>query len=180
MRGDDGTGWSLAWKINFWARLHEGNRAFELLKKLLRPVKGGTVVNMSNGGGTYNNLFCAHPPFQIDGNFGGTAGIAEMLVQSQDGYIDLIPALPDNWQSGSFSGLCVRGGAEISVAWENMKVTKMNIKATNNGVFKIKIPSNILYADVEGPGKLKTIVQSAEQYISLQLRNGDIAEIKFK
>jgi len=180
MRGDDGTGWSLAWKINFWARLHEGNRAFELLKKLLRPVKGGTVVNMSNGGGTYNNLFCAHPPFQIDGNFGGTAGIAEMLVQSQDGYIELIPALPDNWQSGSFSDLCVRGGAEISAAWENMKVTKMNIKAINNGVFKIKIPSNILYADVEGPGKLKTIVQSAEQYISLQLRNGDIAEIKFK
>ena len=154
-RGDDGTGWSLAWKINFWARLHDGNRAFALLRKLLRPVKG-SEVNMSNGGGTYANLFCGHPPFQIDGNFGGTAGIAEMLLQSQEGYIQLLPALPDAWKDGSFSGWCVRGGAVVDAQWTNAILKKVVIKATADNTFKIKMPANVTKVEMRRKEKLVT------------------------
>lgn len=139
-RGDDGTGWSLAWKINFWARLHDGNRAFKLLHRVLRPVAAEAAdhVNMRDGGGTFNNLFNAHPPFQIDGNFGGAAGIAEMLLQSQQGYIELLPALPDQWKDGSFSRLCARGGIEVSASWKDKVITKASFKATTDGLLRIK------------------------------------------
>lgn len=139
-RGDKSTGWSMAWKINFWARLHDGDHAFKLLGDLLRPcVDQGT--NMVNGGGTYPNLFCAHPPFQIDGNFGGCAGIAEMLLQSQSGVIEILPALPTAWPSGNFKGLKVRGGGEVSATWAEGKLTKANLKATIPGTFEILIPA---------------------------------------
>lgn len=139
-RGDEGTGWSRAWKINFWARLHDGNRAYKLLKSLLEPSLSMDVNYTSHGGGTYPNLFCAHPPFQIDGNFGGTAGIAEMLIQSQNDYIELLPALPDKWKNGSFKGLRVRGGVEVGVIWENGKVKTVEITASTDNSFKIKAP----------------------------------------
>jgi alpha-L-fucosidase 2 len=125
-RGDDGTGWSLAWKVNFWARLQDGNRAHKLFKSVLRPVNSqGT--NMADGGGSYSNLLCAHPPFQLDGNMGSTAGVAEMLLQSQTGIIELLPALPDAWPAGEVKGLKARGNVTLDEVWENGRLVSVSI-----------------------------------------------------
>lgn len=172
-RGDEGTGWSRAWKINFWARLHNGNRAYKLLKSLLEPAFGSDV-HMNRGGGTYPNLFCAHPPFQIDGNFGGTAGIAEMLIQSQDGYIHLLPALPDTWGQGEFKGLRVRGGAEVDVAWEGKKPRRLQIRASNSHTFQVKAPDGVI--QVKRKGKDLPV---QDGFITLAMNPGDTEEIRF-
>lgn len=131
-RGDPSTGWSMAWKVNLWARLLDGNHANKLLKEQL------SLVGPSSKGGTYPNLFDAHPPFQIDGNFGCTAGITEMLMQSHDGAIHILPALPDAWTEGEVKGIVARGGFVLDLVWENAKIKTIKIHSKLGGNCRLR------------------------------------------
>lgn len=142
-RGDASTGWSMAWKMNFWARLQDGNHAYRILNNFITLV-GGSGVDYNNGGGIYANLFCAHPPFQIDGNLGYTAGVTEMLMQSQTGKIQLLPALPDAWQQGKVSGIKARGNFEIlEMTWKEGKIVKLKIRSLSGGKCSIVVPNRL-------------------------------------
>lgn len=140
-RGDVSTGWSMGWKVNFWARQLDGDHAFELLKQELKPAPPGD--SKTAAGGTYPNLFDAHPPFQIDGNFGCTAGITEMLMQSYDGDIHLLPALPSAWPSGSIKGMVARGGFIIDMDWDKGKITSLSITSKLGGTCRLRLPNTL-------------------------------------
>jgi len=139
VRGDDSPGWSKAYKVLFWARLKDGNRAYSLLHELLKPVTD-TNINYGAGGGIYSNMLSAGPPFQIDGNFGGAAGVAEMLIQSHAGFIELLPALPDAWKSsGEVKGLRARGNYTVDIQWKDGRVTRYRITSADPRKVSVKV-----------------------------------------
>lgn len=174
LRGDEGTGWCMAWKACFWARLGHGDRAYRLLQNLIRPVDPAIIGLKSpstHGGGSYPNFFCAHPPFQIDGNFGGTTAIIEMLLQSHSTetlesgetlpVIQLLPALPPTWSEGSFRGLRARGGIEIDLEWSEGKPTNCTIRSSRATTILLRIGTEVHSLDLEENGSISL---SSEQF----------------
>ena len=159
-RGDGGTGWSKAWKINFWARLLDGDHSYKMLSEQLKTS-------------TFTNLWDAHPPFQIDGNFGATAGIAEMLLQSQNGELHLLPAIPHAWPTGTVDGLRARGGYIVDLTWQNMQLTKIVIYSTKSGAIQLRSDFFNSPFDLES-GSEKTEVAAAKDGIYiLKAKDGE-------
>lgn len=186
-RGDQSTGWSQAWKINCWARLHDGDRALKLIREQLQVVET-TQTNYQKGGGTYVNLFDAHPPFQIDGNFGALSGITEMLLQSHltfetranpgDRYVlHLLPALPSSWKDGAVRGLRARGGVEIDLRWTGGKLAEATLRPTASGVWRLKESDGQKISAITIGSKKLPLKRASDDTVEVSLRAGTVARV---
>lgn len=176
IRGDEGTGWSRAWKINFHSRLYEGDKAWKIFKGLLQPAI--TDITSRRRAGTFPNLFCSHPPFQIDGNFGGAAGIGEMLIQSHEGFINILPALPEKLIQGKLEGFKTRGGNTINLEWKNNLPIKAEILGGFHENISIKMPEGISKVEVSHEGK-NEILSVTQNFINLNIPENKKFELIF-
>ncbi len=167
LRGDGGTGWSLAWKVNMWARLLDGNHAYKLFRNQLRLTKESDP-HYNSGGGVYANLFDAHPPFQIDGNFAGTAGVIEMLMQSQNEEIQLLPALPNVWANGTIKGIVARGNFIVDISWDEGKLSSAKIVSKNGNDCTIRANEPFEIKSLH----LKSVKSAIGYTISFKTRKG--------
>jgi alpha-L-fucosidase 2 len=187
LRGDEGTGWSKAWKINCWARLHDGEHAYKLVREQLTAVDS-TQTNYRNGGGTYLNLFDAHPPFQIDGNFGAVSGINEMLLQShllteqapEDRYLlHILPALPAVWKDGAIKGLRARGGIEVDIVWKGGKPSEVMLRPAVDGTWHVRAPQGQKIWKIAAGNRVAKIRPAAEESVEVSLTKGTSWRLHF-